>query len=158
MRHLSLCLLLATATTAAAQTPSGKGDHKIVREPITLTGCVVAGTEPNTYMLTHIARADKPVGTSGTVEPNVIYWLSSPRKLKPHVGHQVEIVGILDDDVKTTKVKAKDGKVELKNGDKKVEVPEGTTAADSLKPDGTKRTSYKVEVRSVRMLSEGCSK
>jgi hypothetical protein len=149
---------LVTAATAGAQTPSGKGDHKIMREPITLTGCVNAGSKPDTYMLTNVAKADTPVGTSGTVEPNVIYWLTSPGKLKPHVGHQVQVVGILDDDVKTTKVKAKDGKVEIKKGDKKVELPEGTTAADALKPDGNKRTSYKVEVQSVKMLSESCSK
>ncbi len=58
----------------------------------------------------------------------------------------------------TTKVKAKHGKVEIKKGDRKVKVPEGTTAANVLKPDGNKRTSYKVEVQSVKMLSESCSK
>jgi hypothetical protein len=109
-------------------------------------------------MLTNILRADTPVGTSGTAVPNAIYWLNSPGKLKGHVGHQVQVIGVLDDDVSTTKVKEKDGKVELKKGSHKVEVPEGTRAAEAAGVPGATRTSYKVEVRSVKTLSESCSK
>ena len=155
MNYLSLCLLLATATTAAAQTPSGKGPDKIKRDPITLTGCVAAGQEKDTYMLSNVQRPDK---APGTADPNVVYWLSSPDKLKAHVGHQIQVTGKLDDDVKSTKVKEKDGKVELKNGSKKVEVAEGTTAGNAAGPAGVKRTTYKVEVQSVKMLSATCAK
>jgi hypothetical protein len=55
-------------------------------------------------------------------------------------------------------VKAKDGKVELKTENtKKVEVKEGTPAAAALEADNTKRTSYKVKVASVKMVSGSCS-
>ena len=156
---LSVCLVFAAATTGAAQTPSPKGDGKVVREPITLTGCVAAGKEHNTYVLSNVQRADKPVGTSGSVEPNTIYWFDPPSKLKPHVGHQVQISGILDDDVDKTKVKEKDGKVELKkeNGAHKVEVPAGTTAGAAVEAGSTKRTSYTVKVQSVKKLSGSCA-
>ena len=53
-----------------------------------------------------------------------------------------------------TKVKEKDGKVELKteNGSHKVEVPAGTTAGAAMEAGSAKRTSYKVKVQSVKML------
>ena len=159
MRYLSFCLVLGIAATSAAQTPSGKAPDKVVREPITMTGCVSAGTAPNTYVLTNLLRADKPVGTSGSLEPTAVYWFDPPSKLKPYVGQQVQISGILDDNVTTTKVKEKEkeGKVALKRGSHKVEVPEGTRAADAAGPPETKRLSYKVQIQSVKMLSGSCA-
>lgn len=177
MKHLSLYLLLAAAvaTTATAQTPSPKGGDKIVPEPIALTGCVAAGIEKNTYMLSNVVRTDQPVGTSGSavrldqpvgtsgstaIATPPLYWFDAPDKLKPHVGHRVEITGTLDDDVDTAEVKMKDGKVELTEGGKKVEVRAGTVAAAAAAGggvDGTKRLAYKVKVNSVRMVAGSCS-
>jgi hypothetical protein len=154
MKYLSLCFALAAATAVSAQTPSPKGGDKIVPEPITLTGCVAAGTEANTYMLSNVVRSDKP----GSNDSSAFYWLDSPSKLKAHVGHKVEIVGRLDDDVDKTKVKEKDGKVEVKaEGGRKVEVPAGTTAAAAAGAAGTKRINYKVKVQSVNHVSPTCA-
>jgi hypothetical protein len=159
MKYLSLCVLLAGATAASAQTPSPKGGDKVVAEPITLSGCVAAGTEANTYMLSNVTRADKPIGTSGPGEAPPFYWLDSPSKLKAHVGHQVDVIGWLDDDVDKSKVKEKDGKVEIKSeGGQKVEVPSGTTAAAAAGTPGTKRLNYKVKVKDVKMTSASCAK
>jgi hypothetical protein len=156
MRYLSCCVLLA-ATSAAAQTPSPKSGDKIVPQPITLTGCVTSGVEPDTYVLSNVA-SDKPVGTTGSAEPDVFYWLDSRDKLKPHVGHPVQVIGMLDDDVDKTTVKSKDGKVELKSErTRKVEVPEGTRVAAAMGRPGTTRTGYKVKVQSVNRLSGSCS-
>lgn len=153
MKYLSLCFALAAATTVAAQTPSPKGGDKIVPEPITLTGCVAAGTESNTYMLSNVMRSDKP----GSNDTTAFYWLDSPDKLKAHVGHKVEVKGRLDDDVDKTKVKEKDGKVEVKTEHtKKVEVPAGTPAAAAAGTAGTKRINYKVKVQSVSHVSPTC--
>ena len=161
MKHLSLCVLLAaaTATAASAQTPSPKGGDKVMAEPITLAGCVAAGTEANTYMLSNVSRVDKPIGTSGSNEAPPFYWLDSPSKMKGHVGHQVHVTGWLDDDVDKSKVKEKDGKVEIKSeGGQKVEVPVGTTAAAAAGTPGTKRLNYKVKVKDVKMVAESCPK
>ena len=153
MKYLSLCFVLAAATAVSAQTPSPKGGDKIVPEPITLTGCITAGTESNTYMLSNVVRSDKPASNDTTA----FYWLDSPDKLKAHVGHKVEIKGRLDDDVDKTKTTAKDGKVEVKSENKKVEVPAGTTAAAAAGAAGTKRINYKVKVQSVNHVSPTCA-
>jgi hypothetical protein len=160
MKYLSLCVLLAGATAASAQTPSPKGGDKVIAEPITLSGCVAAGTEANTYMLSNVTRADnKVVGTTGSGEAPPFYWLDSPSKLKGHVGHQVQVIGWLDDDVDKSKVKEKDGKVEIKSeGGQKVEVAAGTTAGAAAGTPGTKRLNYKVKVKDVKMTSESCAK
>ena len=158
MKYLSLCFVLVAATAVSAQTPSPKGGDKVVPESITLSGCVAAGTESNTYMLSNVVRTDKMAGTTGAGDTPPLYWFDSPDKLKPHVGHQVSITGWLDDDVDKTKVKAKDGKVEIKaEGGRKVEVPAGTTAAAAAGTPGTKRANYKVKVQTVKMTSASCS-
>jgi hypothetical protein len=152
MKYLSLCGALAAATAVSAQTPSPKGGDKIVPEPITLTGCITAGTESNTYMLSNVVRSDKPAN-----DTTAFYWLDSPDKLKAHVGHKVEIKGRLDDDVDKTKTTAKDGKVEVKSENKKVEVPAGTNAAAAAGTAGTKRINYKVKVQAVNHVSPTCA-
>jgi hypothetical protein len=160
MKYLGMCFLLAAATTASAQTPPAKGDNKVVPGPVVLHACVTAGTAKNTFMLSNVIRADQPVGTSGSNRPgaNAFYWLDSSSKLKGHVGHLVEISGTLDDDVDQTEVrKTKDGTVEVvSERTKKVAVAEGTNAALTAGPVGSKRLSYKVKVRSVKLLSESC--
>jgi hypothetical protein len=163
MRHLSFCLLLAAAATPlAAQTPSPKGGDKIIPEPIMLHACVTPGTEKKTYLLTNVIRADQPVGTSGSNRSsgsNDFYWLDNGGKLKDHVGYMVRVSGMLDDDVdKTETRRTKDGTVEVvTERTKKVEVPAGTIAAAAAGPEGLKRLSYKVKVRSVERLPGGCS-
>ena len=47
-----------------------------------MTGCLKAGTTPDSYMLTDLASGPKTVGI-----------VSSTVKLAPHVGHKVELTG-----------------------------------------------------------------
>ena len=47
-----------------------------------MTGCLRAGTAPNTYMLSDLEKGPKSVGI-----------VSSSANLAPHVGHKVEITG-----------------------------------------------------------------
>jgi len=162
MRLMSFGIVMLAMTVAAgAQVKPKKADDKIAKQPVTLTGCVTAGTAHNTYMLTDVQRTDVAVGTSGAPDTAAVYWLNQPDKFKSHVGHKVEIVGMLDDDVDKTKVKTKDGKVELKTErTKKVEVPEGSAAAASATaaaPGEIKVPSFKVKVQSVRLLADTCS-
>ena len=160
MKYLSLGVLILGSTMAAgAQTPSADGGDKVVREPLTLTGCVTVGTKANTFLLTNVQRTDRPAPDA--VE-SAVYWLNSPDKLKGHAGHQVEIAGMLDGDVDRSKVQMTgDGKVELatERGSKKVEVVEGSPAGEAMKAVGTtgEVVTYKVKVKSVKMLSAGCS-
>src|SRR5688572_29701520 len=111
MKYLSLGVLILGSTMAAgAQIPAPEGGDKVLREPLTLTGCVAAGTKANTFVLTNVQRTDAPATVSADT---IVYWLSSPDKLKGHAGHEVEIEGVLEDDVDKSATKTEDGKVEL---------------------------------------------
>jgi hypothetical protein len=59
----------------SAQESSAPKEHS-------MTGCLKAGTAPDTYQLTDLAKGPKTVGI-----------VSSSAKLAPHVGHKVEITG-----------------------------------------------------------------
>jgi len=47
-----------------------------------MTGCLRAGTAPDTFMLSDLEKGPKTVGI-----------VSSDAKLAPHVGHKIEITG-----------------------------------------------------------------
>src|SRR5580693_1423228 len=47
-----------------------------------MTGCLRAGTAPNSYMLSDLEKGPKTVGI-----------VSSAANLAPHVGHKIEITG-----------------------------------------------------------------
>jgi hypothetical protein len=104
-----------------------------------------------------------PTATSGTDADAsaAIYWLDPADKLKAHVGHKVSVSGTLDDDVDKAKVKTDDDKVkiEAERGSRKVEAKPGSAAAADAQAakTGDKQPSYKVNVKSVTMISNSCS-
>jgi hypothetical protein len=186
MKYLSLCAVVLASSVAvgAQQPPTGTmgtqppagtavpGADKIAPGPITLTGCVAAGTEQGSFMLTNVHRTDVAAATTGGTpianptshtryaDDNVVYWLSSPDKLEGHVGHSVRIEGILDDDVDKSKVTTEAGKTTVTTErTKSVGVPESGRAGISAASGGeAKRLTYKVTVKSITMLSELCAK
>src|SRR3954463_2713119 len=95
---------LMFAFVAAALCPAGvfADDHT----PVAITGCVHAGTAPDTYVLLNVDEV-----TDGTPVPaGAVYWLSSTKGIREHVGHKVEVRGTysLDRDFgKTAKLKVK---------------------------------------------------
>ena len=151
MKYLSLgiLVLVSAATVGAQQYPAPKADDKVAKDAkdLTVTGCVAAGTEPNTFILTAKA-ADAAAPAAPTTPPadaaaaasTVTYRLDSPEKVKAHLGHQVEVTGKLDE------TKASDAK-------------ETTPAPDAAAPAGTsgKQPSLKLKVKDVKMLSASCS-
>jgi len=151
MKYLSLgiLVLVSAATVGAQQYPAPKADDKVAKDAkdLTVTGCVAAGTEPNTFILTAKA-ADAAAPAAPTTPPadaaaaasTVTYRLDSPEKVKAHLGHQVEVTGRLDD---------------KKGADAK----EATPAPDATQPAGTsgKQPSLKLNVKAVKMLSATCS-
>jgi hypothetical protein len=157
LKCLTLGVLFVGSTVSAGAQTSPKAGDTILKEPVTLTGCVSEGTKSNTYLLSDVKRTDAP---TTIVSETAVYWLSSPDKLKGHAGHQVEIEGTLDDDVDDSSVKTDDGKVELAANEdsRKVEVVENTVAGDAMKAVGTAGNvvSYKVKVKSVKMVSAAC--
>jgi len=159
LKYLSLGVLFAGSTmSAGAQTLASQGGDKVLREPLTLTGCVAAGTKAYTFLLTNVQRIDS---SGRDALEKTVYWLSSPDKLKGHTGHQVEIEGELDEDVDKSEMKTESGKVEVttERNSRKVEVAENTVAGDAIQALGTSGrmiVSYKVNVKSVKMVSAEC--
>ena len=101
----ALALALACGGVATAAEPlAGKGDA------VTITGCVLAGTQDGSVVLTHVSEAaagggprEAWLGAEGMAEPGgaqqVAYWLNhdSVKKVREHIGHRVEIKGHVSD-------------------------------------------------------------
>ena len=100
---------LAAALSAQAPSSNGKVDQKAVQSiRVKVIGCVEGDAEPGRYILTGavLSGDDTPstVGTAGKIasgkdlsfENSLSYHLIGGR-LMPHVGHEVEIIGITSD-------------------------------------------------------------
>jgi hypothetical protein len=148
MKYLSLGVLVfvSAASVGAQQYPAPKSDDKAAKDSLTVTGCVGAGTEPNTFILTKSSAAaaapaaptTPPAATAPAPAADaIVYRLDSPEKVKGHLGHQIEVTGTLDE-TKTAEAKP---------------------APDAEKTAGTsgKQPSLKLKVKEVKMLSATCS-
>src|ERR1700722_3227840 len=78
MKSSIIAALLVACVLAFAPGPRAQDAPK----EHSMTGCLRAGTAPDTYMLTDLATGPKSVGI-----------VSSTPNLKPHVGHKMEITG-----------------------------------------------------------------
>ena len=77
MKKLIFALLFACAFTISM----GSSAQEAPKEH-SMTGCLRAGTTPDSYMLSDVEKGPKEVGI-----------VSSTANLKPHVGHKIEITG-----------------------------------------------------------------
>lgn len=92
MKKLSITAgLVAACVLVFAQ--GAKTQEAAAPKEHSMTGCLRAGTAPNTYMLSDLEKGPKTVGI-----------VSSSANLAPHVGHKIEITG--------TAVPAKDAEAE----------------------------------------------
>jgi hypothetical protein len=173
---LALGLGLAVVAGAAEPDPTMKGSV------VTITGCV-AGSDSDSFVLTHVQK----VAPDGTPIPNapalgatgmeggsgeVIYWLSkdSVKKMRGHVGHQVEVTGpITDVSTGTVRVRqepgkeGRDNKVEVdargKDASAKTERPvePGPPPAPGTKVVEKKTLpTYRIQVETVKMIAATC--
>jgi len=134
-----------------------------IHTPVTITGCVHAGNDADTYVLLSV----RDVSDGKAVPAGIVYWLSSAKALKGHVGEKVEVHGTYSVDrdygkTATLKIKPEPAKgeetVELENGAKKVE------SKEELRPVGTsgvlpteeKRPYRRLEVGSVKTIAASC--
>ena len=78
-------LILAIGAAALCSAGAAAAIHT----PVAITGCVYAGTEPDTFVLLNVDEV-----TDGHAVPaGAVYWLSSTKGLKEHVGQKVEVRG-----------------------------------------------------------------
>ena len=174
---VSVTAMFGMAIVAAAprEAPEkGKNEQAVM-----IRGCVIAGTEPDTFLLTHVTEV-RPGQVRGQSVPtdtqgrNVLYWLSSTKGLKMKNGQRVEVKGTVDlNDPKhgETKVsedssKRRDATSEITSGDKTVKTKTDsqpqvgpTTTSDTLVKSSEKeveRVVYDLKVASVRSIEGTC--
>ena len=103
------CLAALCAVTLSAQTPSQPpaSASQDTMKTVTATGCLRAGDQPNSFVLSNVKWADKAAGaatgTSGTAAPAPapagasLKLVGSPAgvQLTEHIGKTVEVTGTL---------------------------------------------------------------
>ncbi len=80
MKKLTITAVLAVACILAFA--QGARTQDAAPKVHSMSGCLRAGTAPNSYMLTDLDKGPKQVGI-----------VSSSANLAPHVGHKIEITG-----------------------------------------------------------------
>ena len=91
----SLALVLYAQAPPPGQTPSEGKDS------MTLTGCLKAGSEPDTFILTNVSGGGTAAAQTTTpgelARTDTSYKLTADSniKLSDHVGHKVEVTGTL---------------------------------------------------------------
>jgi hypothetical protein len=165
----ALCLAAATSwvMTAGAQTQSTtEKAQKNTKsgKTMTYTGCVQEGQTPGTYTLTNVT-SNTGSGTSGTSGTTGMSGESSAAtgltfelvatqgvELKEHVGHQVQVTGMMD-----KKDKDKSGSSGMGTSGSGT----GTSGTGSMSGSGMSgqghNMEHKLRVQSVKMISETCS-
>ena len=117
---------------------------------------VLAGTRPDTFVL-------KNVTDSAGRSPDVIYWLSTTRGLKDHVGQTIEVTGPVvaisegELEMKTNPAKSPDTTIQVKARGKeaKAKTTDDTGAAGRTKEERTMPV-HRIKVRSLRMVAPTC--
>lgn len=153
--------VLAQTPTVPAQTPSVPAQSSKV-QPTTLSGCVAAQTGGSGYQLTNATingadvteRKTAPEGGQGGAQVGHAAMTGGHTyelvggDVKAHVGHKVEVTGIV---LTTGKdVLAKTGTPEKAPGT----TGQGTMAKEKMTSDGAK--SMRITVASVKMISATC--
>ena len=132
----TVCCACLMGSAAAAQTTSMDKD-KMAKgkssKPMMVTGCVAAGSDMDHYMLSNGMMAGDTTGKS--------YELMGG-DLKAHVGHKVEITGMMDDG----KMMGKDKMMSKDKMDK------DTTSKDKM----AMSNHMSLHVKSVKMISATC--
>jgi hypothetical protein len=121
----AVALGCASVIAVQAQDTKVKSETKVKGnvQTVTYTGCLGSGTETRTYILDKavpVSRTteSRPTGTGGTVKTTTTTYLLVPDEkveLQTHVGHKVEVTGMLipagDTKMKSkTKIEREDAK------------------------------------------------
>ena len=140
-------------------------------ESVKLTGCLVRG-EGDGYMLINppvepaastVTRAVEPgaLGTSGAYA-NIFYWLGDHGDLRDHVGHQVEIEGDPEGDIKAGELKvdrkAQWTEIDIRSGGRRIkaQVPNASVVAG---PEPDRKMDVlvrRIDVDKIRMIAAAC--
>jgi hypothetical protein len=161
---VTLGLSAGTVAVSAAQSDGKKYEKGAV---VTLQGCVVAGQNKDTYVLTNVR--EWPIGNSDMGKYGKrYYWIDKAGKdMKGHVGHTIQVIGKISD-VEKSEIEFKAGEnkmgmnVEIEGPGKDV-VTSGANANVAI-PAGQKAgendipiTLLKVKVDEIKMTAATCT-
>ena len=136
----------AQETTIKSKTETNGAEAKTV----SYTGCVGAGTETRTYVLSKaipVTRTTESVGTTGTTSVTETSYMLVPGptvEVQEHVGHKVEVTGTL--------VPAGDSKTQTKTKIEREDAPD-TTVKEKTKADNA---LPRFSVNSIKDTGERC--
>lgn len=179
---LTFACVMTGLSAAQPSGAAGAGPSAAADEKVTLTGCVVKGDDG--FLLSDAAAATTtstttvsptPAGVTATTtttttpaKATMLYWLDGSDELNAHSGHRVELTGETKGDVEAAELKVDREnnavKITAKSGDRKVsamlpEVPAAVGTAGVGDKDKKVEVTYgvrKLEVKSVKMISENC--
>lgn len=157
MKSVAFAAAVVLCSTVLVPAAAERTDTVSVKGAITLTGCVAKAK--NGYVITGMQVV--PGEGTEAPSPNAIYWLTSGKMLKGHVGERVEVFGEFEG------VRKQDGKVVAPGGEvviraqdgKTVRLDEQTAAAAQAKGGGigVERQTYKVTVKDVKRIEGVCA-
>ena len=145
---LVVALSCAFALNGAAQAQEPQTKVKTEHaQTVTYTGCMQSGTETKTFILQNVVpiSTSRTVGTGGTVTTTTTYALVPEEKveLQQHVGHKVEVTGVL---------------IPAGKGDTKYEATTKTKSSEEKTKGEVERGPMpQLKVISVKQLAESCS-
>jgi hypothetical protein len=99
----AICAATLSAQTPPSQPPAASQD---TMKTVTATGCLRAGEQPNSFVLSNVKWADKAPGATGTsgtaaspAPTSSLKLIGAPAgvQLTEHIGQTVEVTGTLSD-------------------------------------------------------------
>jgi hypothetical protein len=132
---VAAALVMAAAPLGAQQPQPTSAPGQAAGGAITLRGCVRAGVEKDTVLMTDVVEAAGAGRSAMPTEAHgrkVLFWLDRDEPLKAHVGHMVEVTG--------TQGPVEKSEVELKAGRQK----DGGLVAEFQGPGGNVKASNDV--------------
>ena len=98
MKWSAVALTASLACAASSASAQDKPAAPRFGDPLVLRGCVAAGAQGATHVMTNVVEVD----SSGAEKPapelvnSMLYWFKDASLLAPHVGKRVEVAGKID--------------------------------------------------------------
>jgi hypothetical protein len=155
-------LAAAFATTAIVGAQDHKDHQMTVGQGVTLTSCVEKAQKADSFILTNVADVPVHPATMG----KVVYWLNDVKPLRPHVGHQIRVMGTITE-VKQSEMEIKAGDdgqgglhVEIEGPGRDVRTTAAkagvSSAGQTPGKNDIKTTLVKLKVSDVTMVAPSC--
>jgi hypothetical protein len=155
---------VTAAGVAATGQPQADGMKYEKGATVTLQGCVTQAAKADTYVLTNVS--EWPVSTSDMGKYGKrMYWIEKTDKMRPHVGHTIQVIGKITD-VEKSEMEIKPGAhgdgfaVEIEGPGKDV-ITAGDKAGVKMESrpnkDDIPITLLKLKIDEIKMVAANCT-